>query len=237
MANNTYPTKNVLLCNCGTRIRYRHNFYEIFDLKKIRDGVTVLSTREYCDCFNEECDFYFTINPIKGRKLDKDNKIVCDGDVNVVNIFNSHCKVELGWMPRCIVTVLVPIGKNFGYNQDILEFNCNEDEINDYLREQQLEKYKEEIKTAELKKSLRQVARQELIEEGILFDEEHKRPYIPREVIGLVYMRDNGRCRECGATKDLQLDHIIPFSKGGSSEPENLQLLCRDCNLKHGNKF
>ena len=75
------------------------------------------------------------------------------------------------------------------------------------------------------------------MEEGILFDEDHKRPYIPQEVVGFVFMRDGGRCCKCGRTKDLQLDHIIPFSKGGSSEPENLQLLCRECNLKKGNKF
>ena len=143
----------------------------------------------------------------------------------------------MGWRPRCIVTLLVPIGKGFGYNQDILEFNYNEDEIEDYLKEQQIEKYKEEIKAAELKKALRQVARQRLIEEGVLFDEEHKRPYIPKEVVGFVYMRDGGRCRECGCTKDLHIDHIIPLSKGGSSEPENLQILCEKCNLNHGNRM
>ena len=75
------------------------------------------------------------------------------------------------------------------------------------------------------------------MEEGILFDEEHKRPYIPEEVVGLVYMRYNGCCCKCGSKKNLQLDHIIPFSKGGSSEPDNLQLLCRECNLKKGDRI
>ena len=107
----------------------------------------------------------------------------------------------------------------------------------EYLKEQQIEKYKEEIKTAELKKALKQVARQRLMEEGILFDEEHKRPYIPQEVVGFVYMRDGGRCCECGSKKNLQLDHIIPFAKGGSSEPENLQLLCKECNQKKGDRL
>lgn len=238
MTNNTYPTENELSYFKAHRNRAR--FDELFAFKKNREGVFVLATNSYEHCHSNcifEHDISFRITPIKGKKLDKNNKIYCNGDVNVLNISDSHCKLVLGWKPRCIVTLLVPIGSWIEYDENVLEFNFNEDEIEDYLKEQQIEKYKEEIKAAELKKALRQVARQRLMEEGILFDEEHLRPYIPKEVIGYVYMRDGGRCRECGSTKNLQIDHIIPFSKSGSSEPENLQLLCRDCNLKHGNKL
>ena len=42
-----------------------------------------------------------------------------------------------------------------------------------------------------------------------------------------------GRCALCGATKDerpLDIDHILPRSKGGKAEYENLQVLCSKCN-------
>lgn len=41
--------------------------------------------------------------------------------------------------------------------------------------------------------------------------------------------RAGDRCRVCGATDDLELDHITPISLGGQGVPENGQLLCRTC--------
>jgi len=47
-----------------------------------------------------------------------------------------------------------------------------------------------------------------------------------------VWKRDGGRCRNCGDTSNLHFDHVIPRSWGGSSTAENIQLLCRRCNLR-----
>ena len=49
-----------------------------------------------------------------------------------------------------------------------------------------------------------------------------------------VWQRDGGRCRNCAARSDLHFDHVIPRSWGGSSTAENVQLLCRRCNLRKG---
>ncbi|MBI1757060.1 MAG: HNH endonuclease [Fimbriimonas ginsengisoli] len=56
---------------------------------------------------------------------------------------------------------------------------------------------------------------------------------IPSEVKVKVFRRDHGKCRRCGATTDLHFDHILPYSKGGSStNPDNIQLLCQRHNLE-----
>lgn len=49
-----------------------------------------------------------------------------------------------------------------------------------------------------------------------------------------IYRRDGFRCKHCGLTGDLTVDHILAESKGGSSNEENLQTLCRSCNSKKG---
>jgi 5-methylcytosine-specific restriction endonuclease McrA len=49
-----------------------------------------------------------------------------------------------------------------------------------------------------------------------------------------VWQRDGGKCRHCSSRENLHFDHVIPRSWGGSSTVENVQLLCRDCNLRKG---
>jgi hypothetical protein len=47
-----------------------------------------------------------------------------------------------------------------------------------------------------------------------------------------VFERDGYCCIYCSATEDLTLDHVIPYSKGGSDEPDNLATCCRSCNSR-----
>jgi 5-methylcytosine-specific restriction endonuclease McrA len=63
-----------------------------------------------------------------------------------------------------------------------------------------------------------------------------------------IIQRDKGRCRYCGEKPEprwrwmgwdnghwrtgLEIDHIVPRSKGGTDHPANLVLACEECNLK-----
>jgi len=67
--------------------------------------------------------------------------------------------------------------------------------------------------------------------------EEAGRERIPEEVRLLVWERDGGRCVKCGSTEDLEFDHIIPVSKGGSNTGKNVQLLCARCNREKGDRI
>jgi hypothetical protein len=61
---------------------------------------------------------------------------------------------------------------------------------------------------------------------------------IPQWVKIAVAARDGGTCRQCGSNYELQYDHIIPFSRGGSStDVNNIQLLCGRCNRRKSNRY
>ena len=60
---------------------------------------------------------------------------------------------------------------------------------------------------------------------------------IPQDVMDRVWKRDEGKCVDCGSNENLEFDHIIPFSKGGSNTYRNLQLLCEHCNRSKSAKI
>lgn len=60
------------------------------------------------------------------------------------------------------------------------------------------------------------------------------RGYVSDEVKQFIWTRDEGRCAQCGSDSELQYDHVIPVALGGSSDAENLQILCGPCNRRKG---
>lgn len=64
-----------------------------------------------------------------------------------------------------------------------------------------------------------------------------KRNHITSDVKREVWRRDMGRCARCGSRENLEYDHIIPISKGGSNTSRNIELLCQSCNRKKADKI
>jgi len=63
-----------------------------------------------------------------------------------------------------------------------------------------------------------------------------KRKLITEALRNKIFNRDGNKCVLCGSQDNLQIDHIIPFSRGGTTEIKNLQTLCCKCNLKKRDK-
>lgn len=60
------------------------------------------------------------------------------------------------------------------------------------------------------------------------------RPHIPADRRRAVFSRDGHRCRSCGTTESLSIDHVVPFVRTRDDSESNLQTLCLPCNLKKG---
>lgn len=67
-----------------------------------------------------------------------------------------------------------------------------------------------------------------------------ERAEIPKHTRAAVWFRDKGRCRLCGPDKRIEgpwhLDHIKPWSAGGSDTSDNLRVLCEFHNMQRGNQ-
>ena len=66
---------------------------------------------------------------------------------------------------------------------------------------------------------------------------------VPRHTVKLtrraIYARDDNTCQYCGGkfkTSDLNIDHVVPKSKGGGNTWENLVCSCFKCNSKKASR-
>lgn len=83
------------------------------------------------------------------------------------------------------------------------------------------------------------VTRKSGVYEYLLTGDERKlsiRAFDRRDMM-TAYVRQQHKCAICGKTFEFEKmhgDHIIPWSKGGHTTPDNLQMLCTTCNLRKG---
>jgi HNH endonuclease len=64
--------------------------------------------------------------------------------------------------------------------------------------------------------------------------------YVPQGMMLKVVRRDGQICQMCQHSvpdDQVEFDHVIPFSKGGPTQADNIRLVCRTCNRKKMDKF
>ena len=52
-----------------------------------------------------------------------------------------------------------------------------------------------------------------------------------------VFLRDKFRCQYCGSNKELTFDHLLPRSKGGKTNWDNVVTACSSCNVQKGGRL
>lgn len=69
---------------------------------------------------------------------------------------------------------------------------------------------------------------------------DNQRKLMTKKLRDKIIQRDARICQNCKklcSTKEIEIDHIIPISKGGKTAESNLQVLCISCNRKKSNKL
>jgi 5-methylcytosine-specific restriction endonuclease McrA len=198
-----------------------------------QQGSTSLIQRKFTIGYNRACrlmdwlEVFGIVGSTKGSKA---------RDVLITNEYSLEQKLNLLCISSNNITKEIELYFNDKIEVEKLKAIKEIEEKKEAERVKLERAEKEEIKRKLLQKEKNRVLEKqclnELIEEGLLYPEMSKRPPIPRELVDAIWRRDEGKCVYCGSSINIHIDHIIPFSKGGSTSFENLQLLCQKCNLR-----
>ena len=209
----TDNTKETVFSENAIRIAYN---------KKNEDSIAKINYAEKCDKLSQiggQDHFY--------------GSLLYDIDSNIENNNNVYFYKYCGYTgDDC--NIGFKFHKYLLFNNELYFFDNTKYKYSDEELELLLKEfiYKENDKFARLRKL---IALYEQKNEN--FDQKFIREPISQEVREEVFIRDGGKCVECGSQEDIQYDHIIPVSKGGNSTTANIQILCKHCNLKKSNKI
>jgi len=110
------------------------------------------------------------------------------------------------------------------WEKELLELEAKEalEAEREEIEEEERERLRQQRLRSEVRKKLLEEEFKDLVKEG--------RERIPEEIRHEVWRRDGGKCAQCSGRENLEFDHIIPLSKGGSNTVRNIELLCEKCN-------
>lgn len=218
-----------------------HKYFEKFGL-----SYEIIEDDDYCHIYSREKTTTMSFNR-EFNKAKANHNWVDEGEALITLKLDNA-----GYPPMKGPTTLIksPCSGIIEYDTNKL-ISCDEEicRIRKYSTEEkqvvieELERQaiKEAVLAKERKKSIERETLDELIAEGKVFNtaklSSGKRMSIPFDVASAVWNRDGGQCCICGSKTELEFDHIIPISKGGATSFRNLQLLCKNCNIKKSDKI
>lgn len=86
------------------------------------------------------------------------------------------------------------------------------------------------------------ITKSDLLQQAIPRTSPLRKRQIPLRLRARILTKFGQKCSICGASPkkgndvELHVDHIVPFSKGGTHSEHNLRVLCGNCNLGRGNR-
>lgn len=209
----------------GFKIKYQYNlekYAEDFNLPF--DSEPDIEPTEYMFIYQIMYDKTFNIHLDNIQLTRASKNILMSLNCNNSKIINSQVVM---YSPRINDTAFF-LYKNCLYQANFDEYFTDEELL---LRVKE-KVYKDDKRFEQLKKQVELYESDDFSE-----NEKRRREPIPEEVRNEVWRRDQGRCVMCGSRENLEFDHIIPFSKGGSSTARNIQLLCQNCNRHKSDKI
>ena len=175
---------------------------------------------------NEEKQYYFNQEVIKEQA-----KIQATFDAEAKAKLENEIELTKLWIEKNKITdaqeELINL-KRKETNQKERELQVKEDKFSEI--ETELEKTKAELEA---------IYDTEVYKLGVQAVERKK---MTANLKKFILERDDYTCQVCGASLHndfnlkLEVDHIVPISKGGKTDPSNLQTLCRKCNRSKGAK-
>lgn len=89
----------------------------------------------------------------------------------------------------------------------------------------------------ERKKENIQIRKKEKNVDGWAFIPHSSGEFIHKDDRIIVWNRDKEQCINCGSVENLQFNHKVHISKGGTTTPDNLEILCKECLIKKSNRY
>ena len=182
------------------------------------------------------------LEQVTGKSSRQTEKLLCEMDTEIYQI-----KDKVRYLNKDQIEIKLTVNKNSYENLETLKSllshispNMSYGKLFQTLSELGLDKYDPRRKLKKQNEKKQAVKKQDKVKTTLVINKDSKNKsktnnrYIPAQIKRLVWTRDQGQCsyicpetkKKCSSKHFLQIDHIHPYSLGGSSELSNLRLLC-----------